>query len=122
MTIPGIPVQTTPSWSCDGLGDPRYPVTVGKHALPHEHEQLLRAQPAADDVCVIGSSGPMAGERIDARVVPVEGATITRRKILEAPRPATRWSFGTFPTSCVTSMPSRRAGPARRRGATSSSW
>jgi acyl-coenzyme A synthetase/AMP-(fatty) acid ligase len=96
-----------PSSNADALGDPRHPVTVGKHALPHEHEQLLRAQPAADDVCVIGGSGPVVGERIDARVVPVEGATVTRREVHEASRPATRRPLGTFHTSRAAFTPSR---------------
>ena len=107
VTTPGTPVQPMPSSNADALDDPRHPVAVGKHALPHEHEQLLRAQPAADDACVIGIPGPMVGEQIDARVVPVEGATVTRREILDATRPATRRSLEAFPTSRAASTPSR---------------
>ena len=52
-------------------------VRGGYQIYPREVEDLLRAHPAVDDVCVIGVPHDVMGELVCACVVPVEGAVIT---------------------------------------------
>jgi len=52
-------------------------VRGGYQIYPREVEDLLRAHPAVDDVCVIGVPHDIMGELVCACVVPVEGAVIT---------------------------------------------
>lgn len=52
-------------------------VRGGFQIYPREVEDLLRAHPAVDDVCVIGVPHDVMGELVCACVVPVEGAVIT---------------------------------------------
>lgn len=52
-------------------------VRGGYQIYPREVEDLLRAHPAVEDVCVIGVPHDVMGELVCACVVPVEGAVIT---------------------------------------------
>jgi acyl-CoA synthetase (AMP-forming)/AMP-acid ligase II len=53
----------------------------GYQIYPREVEDLLRAHPAVDDVCVIGVPHDILGELLCACIVPVEGAVITGEEV-----------------------------------------
>jgi fatty-acyl-CoA synthase len=61
-------------------------VRGGYQIYPREVEDLLRAHPAVDDVCVIGVPHDIMGELVCACVVPVEGAVITGGELKEFAR------------------------------------
>ena len=63
-------------------------VRGGYQIYPREVEDLLRAHPAVDDVCVIGVPHDIMGELVCACVVPVEGAVITGGDLKEFARDA----------------------------------
>lgn len=58
----------------------------GYQIHPREVEDLLRAHPAVEDVCVIGVPHDIMGELVCACVVPVEGAVITGSELKEFAR------------------------------------
>jgi len=58
----------------------------GYQINPREVEDLLRAHPAVEDVCVIGVPHDIMGELVCACVVPVEGAVITGSELKEFAR------------------------------------
>ena len=61
-------------------------VRGGYQIYPREVEDLLRAHPAVDDVCVIGVPHDIMGELVCACIVPVEGAVITGGELKEFAR------------------------------------
>ncbi|HET7622798.1 MAG TPA: AMP-binding protein [Gemmatimonadaceae bacterium] len=61
-------------------------VRGGYQIYPREIENMLRAHPAVDDVCVIGVPHDIMGELVCACVVPVEGAVITGGELKEFAR------------------------------------
>ena len=61
-------------------------VRGGYQIYPREVEDLLRAHPAVDEVCVIGVPHDIMGELVCACVVPVEGAVITGGELKEFAR------------------------------------
>jgi len=58
----------------------------GQNVTPREVEDVLRAHPAVDDVCVVGAPHEVLGELICACVVPVEGAIVTGDELKEFAR------------------------------------
>ena len=58
----------------------------GYNVYPREVEDVLRAHPAVEDVCVVGVPHEILGETICACIVPVEGAVVRGEDILEFAR------------------------------------
>jgi fatty-acyl-CoA synthase len=54
----------------------------GFNVYPREVEDVLRAHPAVEDVCVVGAPHDVLGEQICACVVPTEGAVVRGEDIL----------------------------------------
>ena len=55
----------------------------GYNIFPREVEDVLRAHPAVEEVCVVGVPNEILGELVCACVVPVEGAIVTGDELKE---------------------------------------
>jgi fatty-acyl-CoA synthase len=58
----------------------------GYNVYPREVEDVLRAHPAVEEVCVVGVPHEILGETICACIVPVEGAVVRGEDILQYAR------------------------------------
>ncbi len=58
----------------------------GYNVYPKEVEDVLRAHPAVEEVCVVGVPHEILGEMICACIVPVEGAVVRGEDVLEYAR------------------------------------
>jgi len=58
----------------------------GYNVYPREVEDVLRAHPAVEEVCVVGVPHEVLGEMICACVVPVEGAVVRGEDVLDFAR------------------------------------
>jgi fatty-acyl-CoA synthase len=58
----------------------------GYNVYPREVEDVLRAHPAIEDVCVVGAPHEILGEMICACIVPVEGAVVRGEDVLQYAR------------------------------------
>jgi fatty-acyl-CoA synthase len=58
----------------------------GYNVYPREVEDILRAHPAVEEVCVVGVPDEVLGELICACIVPVEGAVVRGEDVLQYAR------------------------------------
>jgi fatty-acyl-CoA synthase len=58
----------------------------GYNVYPREVEDVLRAHPAVEEVCVVGVPHEILGEMICACIVPVEGAVVRGEDVLQFAR------------------------------------
>jgi len=58
-------------------------ITSGFNVYPREVESRIEAHPAVQEVAVVGLPDPLLGEAVCACVVPVEGAIVTGREIVD---------------------------------------
>lgn len=58
-------------------------ITSGFNVYPREVESRIEAHPAVQDVAVVGVPDPLLGEAVCACVVPIEGAIVTGREIVD---------------------------------------
>ncbi len=58
-------------------------IRSGFNVYPREVESRIEAHPAVQEVAVVGIPDPLLGEAVCACVVPVEGALVTGREIVE---------------------------------------
>ena len=61
-------------------------IRSGYNVYPREVEDVLRAHPAVEEVCVVGVPHEILGEMICACIVPIEGAVVRGDDILEYAR------------------------------------
>jgi len=61
-------------------------IRAGHNIYPREVEDVVRAHPAVEDVCVVGIPHEILGEQVCACVVPVEGAVVRGEDITEFAR------------------------------------
>jgi fatty-acyl-CoA synthase len=58
-------------------------ITSGFNVYPREVESRIEAHPAVQEVAVVGLPDPLLGEAVCACVVPIEGAIVTGREIVD---------------------------------------
>jgi acyl-CoA synthetase (AMP-forming)/AMP-acid ligase II len=58
-------------------------IRSGFNVYPREVEARIEAHPAVQEVAVVGVPDPLLGEAVCACVVPVEGAIVTGREIVD---------------------------------------
>jgi fatty-acyl-CoA synthase len=61
-------------------------IRSGYNVYPREVEDVLRAHPAVEEVCVVGVPHEILGEMICACIVPVEGAVVRGEDVLQYAR------------------------------------
>jgi fatty-acyl-CoA synthase len=87
----------------------------GYNVYPREVEDILRAHPAIDEVCVVGVPDEVQGELICARVVPVEGAIVRGEDVLQHARDQMADYKLPDLVRCFDALPRTASGTVKRR-------